>query len=82
MLWTETAHRQYRRDTTRYASDLTDREWEFIAPFMLEPRRVGRPRTTDLREVLDAVLYIARTGIQWRMLPRDFPHVPTIQRYF
>ena len=43
MPWTETARREYRRDCPRYASDLTDREWALIAPFMPEARRIGRP---------------------------------------
>ena len=82
MPWTETARREYRRDNTRYASDLTDKEWNLIAPFMPAPRRIGRPRTTDLRDVPDAVLYIASTGVQWRMLPKDFPPTSTVQRCF
>ncbi len=45
-------------------------------------KRLGRPRTTDLREVLNAILYMARTGCQWRMLPKEFPPRSTIQRYF
>ena len=45
-------------------------------------RRIGRPRTTDLREVFNAVLYIATTGCQWRMLPNDFPPVSAVRRYF
>src|SRR3546814_7049120 len=44
--------------------------------------RSGRPRTTDLRDVFDAILYMASTGCQWRMLPNDFPPVPTVRRYF
>ena len=72
MAWTETARRQYERRTSRYASDVTDREWEFVAAFMPAPRRLGRPRKTDLRDVLNALLYIASTGCQWRMLPKDF----------
>ena len=68
MPWTETARREYRRDCLRYASDLTDREWALIEPFMPPPRRIGRPRKTDLREVVNAVLYMASTGCQWRML--------------
>jgi len=82
MPWTESARRDYRRESTRYASDLTEREWGLIAPFMPAPRRVGRPRSTDLRDVLDAVLYMATTGCQWRMLPKDFPPASTVQRYF
>ena len=82
MPWTETARREYRRDCPRYASDLTDREWALIEPFMPAPQRIGRPRKTDLREVVNAVLYMASTGCQWRMLPKDFPPVSTVQRYF
>ena len=82
MPWTETARREYRRDCPRYASDLTDREWALIEPFMPAPQRIGRPRKTDLREIVNAVLYMASTGCQWRMLPKDFPPVSTVQRYF
>ena len=81
MPWTETARREYRRDCPRYASDLTDREWALIEPFMPPPCRIGRPRKADLREVLNAVLYMASTGCQWRQLPKDFPPVSTVQRY-
>lgn len=82
MPWTETARREYARRRSRYASDLTDREWALIEPFMPMPRRIGRPRTTDLREVMNAILYMASTGCQWAMLPRDFPPSSTVQRYF
>lgn len=82
MPWDDTARREYRRETDRYASDLTDREWELVAPFMPPPKRVGRPRTVDLREVVNALLYMASTGCQWRMLPKDFPPPSTTQRYF
>lgn len=82
MAWTEITRREYARRTTRYASDLTDREWVIVRPFLPARRRLGRPRTTDLREVVNALLYIASTGCQWRMLPRDFPPCSTVQRYF
>ncbi|MFX8441273.1 IS5/IS1182 family transposase, partial [Acinetobacter baumannii] len=52
MAWTETTRRNYVRRTLRYASDVTDREWDFVAAFMPAPRRLGRPRQTDLREVV------------------------------
>ncbi|MHC2357838.1 transposase [Sinorhizobium meliloti] len=81
MAWTETTRRNYVRRTSGYASDVTDREWDFVAPFMPAPRRLGRPRETDLRDVLNALLYIASTGCQWRMLPKDFPPHSTVQRY-
>jgi len=82
MPWTDAARREHARQMPRYASDLTDGEWALIAPFMPSPRRVGRPREVDLREVVNAILYLASTGCQWRMLPKDFPPVSTVQRYF
>jgi len=56
-----------------YATDLTDRQWEQIAPYLPPARRRGRPRKYDLREIFNALLYIDRTGCQWRLLPHDFP---------
>ena len=82
MPWTEITRPQYRRAARRYASDQTDAEWQLIAPFMPEPSPVGRPRTTDLRNVVDALLYMASTGCQWRQLPKDFPPYSTVQGYF
>jgi transposase len=82
MPWTETTRRQYRRDDLRYASDTTDAEWALIAPHLPPPRRLGRPRTTELRAVVDALLYILASGCQWRLLPRDFPPYSTVQRFF
>ena len=82
MPWTDAARREHARRTPRYASDLTDGEWALIAPFMPPRRRVGRPREVDLREVVNAILYLVSTGGQWRLLPKDFPPVSTVQRYF
>ena len=82
MPWTEITRPQYQRASRRYASDLTDAEWALLTPFMPQPSRLGRPRTTDLRDVADALLYIASTGCQWRMLPKDFPPYSTVQGYF
>jgi len=82
MPWNDIARRDYARWARRYASDLTDREWALVAPFVPSPRRIGRPRTTDLREVVNAILYIAATGCQWRMVPKDLPPSSTVQRYF
>ena len=56
MPWTEITRPQYRRDAQRYASDLTDGEWALIAPHLPAPRRLGRPRPTDLHDVVDALL--------------------------
>ncbi|MBB4955338.1 transposase [Agrobacterium vitis] len=82
MGWTDFTRRQDDRRTGRYASDLTDREWSLISPFMPTPRRLVRPRKTELREVVNALLYIASTGCQWRMLLKDFPPYSTVQGYF
>ena len=82
MPWTDTARVEHRREAVRYPSDLTCREWALIAPLLPAAKRGGRPRTTDLRAVADAILYIASSGCQWRMLPKDFPPVSTVQGYF
>src|SRR5688572_6359539 len=82
MPWNDIARRDYARRAPRYASDLTDREWALVGPFLPLPRPVGRPRTTELREVVNAILYMAATGCQWRMLPKDLPPPSTVQRYF
>jgi transposase len=73
---------KYERAGQRYASDLTDAEWRVIEPYMPAVKRLGRPRETDLRAIVDAILYIARTGCQWRLLPKDFPPFTTVQGYF
>src|ERR1700720_489245 len=75
-MWTEITRPKYEREGQRYASDVTDAEWALIEPHMPAAKPLGRPRDTELRAVLDAILYIARTGCQWRMLPKDFPHSP------
>ena len=82
MVWTEITRPKYRRDGLRYASDTTDEEWAVIAPYMPGPRRRGRRRTTALRAVTDAIFYIAQSGCQWRLLPKEFPPYTTVQRYF
>lgn len=82
MAWTEITRRKYRRDGLRYASDTTDAEWAIIEPHMPPPASCGRPRETDLREVVNAIFYIAQAGCQWRMLPGDLPPFTTVQRYF
>jgi putative transposase len=59
--------------TKRYASDLTDREFELIAPLVAQKAGSGKKRTVAIREVLNAIFYRTRTGCQWRMLPSEFP---------
>ena len=70
--------------TTRkpYRSDLTDQQWEIIQPLIPPAKPGGRPRTVDLREVVNTVLYVARTVCQWDMLPHDLPPKSTVYDYF
>ena len=82
MAWTELTRHQHDRKSDKYASDMSDAEWALIAPLMPPPKTTGRPRTTCLRDVFDAILYIATTGCQWRMLPNDFPPVSTVRSCF
>ena len=82
MPWTEITRSQCKRDCARYASDMTDAEWALIEPTMPGPNRIGQPRETDLREAVNALLYIAATGCQWRYLPKEFPLFSTVQKYF
>ena len=70
------------RKTKRYPTDLTDEEWGTIEPFLPPPARTGRQREVALREVLNAIRYLARTGCGWRMLPKDFPPWQTVYWWF
>jgi putative transposase len=82
MSWTETTRKQHQRDELRYASDLRDAEWKLIEPLMPPACRRGRPREVTLRVIVNAILYIAGTGCQWRALPKDFPPCSTVRYYF
>jgi putative transposase len=66
----------------RYPSDLTDAQWEELRKLIPPPKPGGRPRTTDMREVINAILYVLRTGCQWAFLPREFPPKSTVYDYF
>ena len=82
MAWTDTARRQHMRNGPGYPSDLRDGEWALIEPLLPPARSGGRPRTTRLRAVMDAILYIASSGCAWRMLPKCFPPISTVRGYF
>jgi transposase len=82
MAWTEITRAQYQRGGLRYASDTTDAEWALIEPNLPPPARRGRKRRTCLRATVNAIFYIAQSGCQWRMLPKEFPPFTTVQRYF
>src|SRR5512135_1722596 len=65
-----------------YPSDLNDAQWALIAPLLPPPLSVGAPRTTDFREVLNAIFYLLSTGCAWSALPHDFPPEGTVRAYF
>lgn len=84
-MWTR-EHRQRQAEiekrSKRYPTDLTDQEWLTIEPLLPRPARTGRKRRVDLREVLNAIRYLARTGCGWRMLPHDFPRWKMVYWWF
>jgi len=65
-----------------YASNLSEEEWQLIAPLIPPGKKGGRPRTVDMRHVLDGIFYFLKTGCQWRMLPSDLPPWGTVHYYF
>ena len=66
----------------RYPSDLTNSEWEILELLLPPPKPRGRPRTVNLREVMNAICYVLRGGIPWRFLPKEFPPWQTVYHYF
>ena len=82
MTWTAITRQEHDRGELRYASDCRDAEWAVIELLMPRPSKVGRPRKTCMRSVWDAIQYIATTGCQWALLPKDFPPFTTVQYYF
>src|ERR1044071_5661516 len=65
-----------------YPSDLTDAQWALLEPLLPRPSRRGRPRKTDLRDIVNALFYHTREGGSWRALPHDFPPWRTAYNYF
>ena len=81
-MWTQENRSLYTRKGLRYPSDLTDPEWSLIVPLIPPAKRGGRKREVDVREVLNAILYVLGTGCQWRALPKDLPPRSTVHNYF
>jgi len=65
-----------------YPTDLKDAEWELLKPLLPDAKTGGRPRSVDLREILNAIFYRERTGCAWEMLPHDLPPAKTVYDYF
>ncbi len=76
-MWTDATRRKHARKGLRYSSDMTDAEWAVLEPHCPAGSRLGRPRKWTLRQIVDALLYNLRSGLPWRMLPKDFPPVST-----
>ena len=66
----------------RYSSDLSDEEWAILEPLIPPAKPGGRPRTADMREVLNGIFYVLKTGCQWENLPKDLPPSSTVFYYF
>src|SRR5215204_93932 len=69
-------------ESRRYPTDLSEKEWGLLEPYLPAPKWRGRPRLHSPREILNAVFYVLKTGCQWRMLPREFPPWKTVFHYF
>ncbi|MBB3479988.1 transposase [Novosphingobium sp. SG754] len=82
MAWTDTAGEDHSRKALRYSSDMKDREWDLLAPSIPPARTDGRRRTTDMRHVVNALVYLASAGSAWRLLPKCYAPVSTVGRYF
>ena len=81
-MWTPTTRAQHSRAGLRYGSDVTDAEWLILGPFLPAACRCGCPRKWEMREIVNAIFYVLRGGIAWSLLPKDFPPVPTVYRWF
>ena len=65
-----------------YQSNLTLREWNLIRSYFPRAKKRGRPRENKIRNIVNAILYVIRTGCSWALLPNDFPHTKTVYHYF
>jgi transposase len=65
-----------------YPSDLTDAQWNLLRPMIPPEKWGGRTRSVDMRQVLNGILYLNRTGCQWRAIPRDLPNWSTVRHYY
>jgi transposase len=81
-MWTDTTRALHARKQLLLPSDLTDAEWAVLEPFLPVPCHVGRPRKWPMRRIVEAMLYLLRGGLSWRMLPPCFPPPTTVQRWF
>jgi putative transposase len=81
-MWTPTTRRHHSRTELRYASDLIDAEWALLEPLLPQPCDQGRLRSWPMREIVNAISCVLRSGCPWRLLPTDFPPWRTVHRWF
>ena len=81
-MWTPTTRKQHSRKSSRYQTDVTDEEWRVIEPHLPSPNSTGRPRAWPMREIINGIFYVMRSGCPWRLLPIDFPPWSTVYRWF
>ena len=81
-MWNPTTRAQHSRSGLRYGSDVTDAEWRLLEPLLPAEAGCGRRRAWRMREVINAIFYVLRTGCPWRMLPQSFPPYTTVYRWF
>ena len=81
-MWTDATRAMHARKTLALPSDLTEAEWAVLEPLLPPALPFGRPRKWPLRRLVEAMFYLLRGGLAWRMLPQDFPPMTTVQRYF
>src|SRR6478752_2362688 len=81
-MWTPATRRRHSREHLRYASDVSDEEWALLEPHLPAPCRTGRPRAWPMREIVNAIFYVLRSGCAWRLLPDSFPPRQTVYGWF
>ncbi len=81
-MWTPTTRKYYNRPAPRYQTDLTAAEWRVIEPYLPPAKTTGRPRAWPMYEIVNAIFYVLRGGIAWRLLPADLPPWGTAYRWF
>src|ERR1700688_1845225 len=72
-MWTPETRARHDRDHLRYGSDLSDEEWQILASLLPPPAKTGRRWVWPMREMLNAISYVLRSGCPWRLLPDHFP---------
>lgn len=81
-MWTSATRAEHDRDGLRYPSDLTEAEWAILAPLLPPPAKTGRHRSWEMRDLVNAIFFVLRGGVPWRMLPEHFPPHQTTYRWF